>query len=737
MKSSTSPERIAGGIDQRYFPERDSAVDIHNFRYTPDGGWRNDRGWEPLIELANPTIMTAADLLDARQPCRFLAVWTRHSGSEEYYLSERNSILYYEFGNKGSATTRKHVLATNRHLPRSDEPGTQLVPYGRFSVILNGHDEMIKWWGRDKMETFGFMQTPPTPYVLPIQNNYNQQDGYGTGDPINNDLSGISVQFAASDYLGLGDPAKGSVNFYSYRISYITDTGSESPLSEPCNISWTLLTDSPDAVLATANARKYGVMLTGLEPGPEGTVARRIYRTKNKKDGLTGAGDIYYFDAQIDDNTTRQYLDVAPDNEMVNQAPSSQDSVPITSSHKYGAAWNGSMWLAGGDMLPTRIIYSNPGVPEQFAATSYFDVGVREGGHITALVPYYDVLLVFREHAVDAIFTGTNGYTCTTINQTVGTIATNSIVLIPSVGVMFLNKDGFYLISGGLRGGSSLSIEPASTKVEKELGRVSVNALARASATYSDKEKEYWCMYPVDGDTENTHGAAYNNVTQEWSFRGATDNKNLWPFARLATDSTGWIIIGLNPIYTPASGPTPATLYPGFGLQVWSASPSWGNTVTITAEGESFILTSAGVPAGLCIWQSAWNDFGDDSVKKRVLTVELDALTEGDNGIELQWASDYSTDWVSAGVVNPQIGDYAGSANTDPTYDNGANTAVWGTAKWQDHKVTRLRWDVKTGLVSNFSFRIITANVIQVVRYQENYIGGTVKSPNTRMPGSM
>jgi len=739
MKSTTVNDKVAGGMDQRYFPAQNTAVDIHNFRYHPDGGWRNDRGWEPLIEVALPLVVTGADITDITAPCRFLAIWQRHSGSEEYYLQERNGNLFYEFGN-GTASNRKHVIATGRHDPRSDEPGTQIVPYGRFALLLNGHDAMLKWWGRDKVEPFGFTQSAPTPYCLPVQVDYNTAEGYSLGDPINNSLDGIAVQFAADDYLGLGDPAKGSVNFFSYRVSYISDTGSESPLSDPANSSWILYTDvtapadtkAKRIIIADANARKYGVMLTALEPGPDGTVARVIYRTKNKKDGLSGAGDVYYKVIQINDNTTRMYLDCIPDNELVSPAPSTQDSVPISSSYKYGAAWNGAMWLAGGDVLPTRIIYSSPGLPEQFASTSYFDVGVREGGHVTALFPFYDVLLVFRERALDAIFTGTNGYTCTTINQTIGTTATGSIVLIPGIGVMFLNSDGFFLVSGGMRGGSTLSVASVSGVIESELGRISTNALARASATYSDREKEYWCSYPVDGSTENTQGASYNAITRDWALRGDTDGVTPWPFAKLATDSSGWIILGLNPVYNAVAG----LITPGWGLQVWSAYPSPGSVSLLTTVDNQTILTMTDAFAMECIWQSAWDDYGDDSVKKRILSVELDVLTEGDNTIELQWASDYDVTWKSAGVVKPQIGEYAGTTRTDPTYTSGSNIAVWDSSRWQPHKVTRLRWDVVTGLVSQFSFRIITTNMVQVIRYQTNVIGGTVKTPNTRMSGA-
>lgn len=735
LKSATIPDIIAGGIDDSYFPGFNKAALVHNYRYDPQGGWRNDRGWEPLIPYASPITLTASQLTDAQAPCRFLAVWTRHDGSEEYVVQERNGNLFYEFGNIGNAPSRTITLATNRHIPRSDESGTQFVPYGRFALLINGHDKMLKWWGRAKVETFGFSQVHPTPYAIPVQVDYNLQDGPGNGSATNNNLRGTSIQFFSTDYLGLGDPTPGSINSYSWRVAYVTDTGSEGPLSEPVSVSWTLYTttNEPSAGIAEANDRKYGVVLTGLEPGPDGTVARNIYRTKNKRDGIEGAGDIYYFESRINDNTCSTYVSVVPDNQLVNEAPTIADSVPYSTSYKYAAAWNGSMWLGGGDVLPTQIRYSKPGLPEQFGAFDTFDVGIRDGGAIKAIVPYYNTLLIFRENSIDAVFRESGEYVCTTINSTIGTIATESIRLVPGLGIIFLNKNGFYLLTGGFQGGSSFEVKNISKSINKELGRVSVNALCRSSATYSDKEKEYWCHYPVDGATENTHGASFNTITNEWSLRGnTTTNADYdWTFTKLATDSSGWIVIG--------TLPTSATtdLFPGYGLQIWSARRSLGDSlVPVPAPQGTFTITPTAHGLDPCIWQSTWNDYGDDSVKKRIISIELESLTEGNATVELQWASDYNLDWKSAGFVQRQIGEYANSTTTDPTYDSGSNIAVWNTSKWQDHKVTRYRWDVQSGLVSHFAFRIITSNVCQVTKYQTSYILGNVKTINTQMPGS-
>jgi hypothetical protein len=61
---------------------------------------------------------------------------------------------------------------------------------------------------------------------------------------------------------------------------------------------------------------------------------------------------------------------------------------------------------------------------------------------------------------------------------------------------------------------------------------------------------------------------------------------------------------------------------------------------------------------------------------------------------------------------------------------------VWDSSKWEEPRVTRLRWDVNTGLVSWFAFRIISSNHMQIVKYQINVVGSTVKTPNTRAPGA-
>ena len=60
------------------------------------------------------------------------------------------------------------------------------------------------------------------------------------------------------------------------------------------------------------------------------------------------------------------------------------------------------------------------------------------------------------------------------------------------------------MVTGGQSGAGlvGLSVKPISGQLHEEWDRLSEGSLARATATYSPREKEYWVHYPVDGDTE-------------------------------------------------------------------------------------------------------------------------------------------------------------------------------------------------------------------------------------------
>jgi hypothetical protein len=448
-------------------------------------------------------------------------------------------------------------------------------------------------------------------------------------------------------------------------------------------------------------------------------------------DTTAGAGDAtYYLVNQINDNTTDFYIDVIPDGQLVDTAPSIADTSTIQTGYSFGATWNGSVWLAGGSQNPTRIIYSKQGLPEQFGGFDYFDVGNTAGGAITGLIAYYNNLVVFRQRAIDIIRVGNGGmYQVSQLTPEIGTTAINTAKLVPGVGLMFLSYDGIYAISGGLDGGSAISVQKVSPGLAKEIPKINRAALPRATAVYSAKEREYWVHYIPNGSTYNNRGIVYHIDTGAWSLRHSLVKANnyLWGFTALASDPVGNIIIGTQPYWTSDA----FTLIPApqgylVGLHVWSGNNGWGKSLTLTAITQtSYEYTVASTTKPVCQWRSDWLDFGDGSLKYRVFNVELDILAYGDTTLTLSWQQDYSYTENNAGSQKMAKSEQVFTSKEDPVLgpNNGAskNYFTVGKSPLQEPRIVKLRWDVNTGLVDYFRWSVISASTFHVVGAAINY----------------
>tara|TARA_R110000868_G_scaffold132412_1_gene343466 strand:+ start:487 stop:2667 length:2181 start_codon:yes stop_codon:yes gene_type:complete len=712
------------GTDQRVYPDPNTANEIRMFSMDANGGWLNQNGWEPLIPTSATETIPTADFLGLYQPVRFLSIWSRHQNAEQYYLYERNGELRYDYGNKGTATTHTVSLGASRHIPKADDPGTQLAPYGRFALILNGNDEPIKFWGRELTEQFSWRGLPARPYALTPQPS-------AADTTVTNyiDAENSCIAVNKNSYYGVGSSSSGSVNTYSYRVAFLSKTGSMSPMSEEAVVQWRI---------ASANQEyKFFVPLKDIPIGPKGTVARILFRTKNKGNGLSAQLDQHYELFRIDDNVTTVWIDNVPDSELGATAVDLQDSVVIDHSFKYASAWDNCMWLAGGTTHPTRIIYSKAGLPEQFAAFNYIDVGIRAGGHITQLVPYYNSLLVFRESAIDIITKTASGYQSSTLDPLIGTTASNTIRFVPEIGICFLTKDGVYAISGGIYGGSEHRAKNISGQLSDEWKRLTSGALARATATFSDKEQEYWVHYPADGETENIRGAALHTQTKGWSLRNSEDyERGNMKFTHLATDPAGWIIMGTYPTYnaTPAN----AQSWPGIGLQVWSAASRWGNLYTYSSTADSnYIFNLTPYAKGNSVFRSVWEDEGSIDKKKSVSYVIIDGLSQGNNTVPLVWSVDGGYAESSSTAIATQQPEYFNTTQSQTIMGTAPTGAprplgIWNSSRWEESKRIALRYDIGATQVSTFRFEIRTANYFSFILYRMGYETLGLKTSSTR-----
>lgn len=715
IKSKIIKFKQAPAIDQRFVETSGAAQSIKNFRIDPMGdGWLADRGLEPWKDLSGAQILgtEVSPYLDKKIDS--LYVWAQQGTGQVYYLFEQGGELYYLWGNADSSLPLtfwrdKETIATGRHIPKIGDPGTQYIPFGDRLLIINGFDKPIWFYGNRKYRDFGFTLPTPELEVLPIQVNYRDFPG-------SRDLKrGTHSPTFTTAVPGLGDNEQDDTSVFSYKMTFISDTGSESPLGAASQVSWT--NGSTDAEQV-----RYGVFINEMPTGRKGIVARRIYRTKNQRLGFSpnAQDQTYYLVKQINDNSTTEIIDVVPDGALTNTAPELTASEVLSTTYQFAASWNGRLWLAGGKNHNTRIVYSDAGLPEQFASFSYFDVGSTTGGHITQIYSFYNNLLVFRESAIDVIRDNGGFFTISQLTPEVGTTASNTICYVPGAGVVFLTKDGLYAINGGLDGGSSMSVKKISDLVGTEIQNISIAALPSATAAYSKKEKEYWLHYVRKGEVVPTRGIVLHTYNQTFSFRGANNKADeyKWSFSKITTDVDGNFLIGTLPDWRSGGTPSIPTAVGAVGrlvhAQVWSGAPYWGKTYTVASyTGQPLVATYTGANDALQenIWESNWMDFGNPAIKHRVFSVEMEMVAYGDNLVELDWGYDYDSTWYSAGGQKISKPEKVFTAAEDPVFGPSdptitKNTFIINTDAIKGERNVVIRWDVNTQLAESFRFRI-------------------------------
>jgi hypothetical protein len=684
------------GVNELLPQPNGSATKVENFTVDPaTGGWDNRIGYEKFFPNA---AVYLPFLLEKR--IHSLYIWSTHNGARTYHLFESENPasarcnLRYTVGNPGGIVE----VDTFRRVPTLDEPVTDYEPFGRYLIIVNGHDKPLKFDGEkegDSVRPLGWDQIPgsPTPWIPDVANvnrGNNQWFAMQAPDATANSLFGGLPTGFQKNY-GLGYTTNNAKNSYRWRVTFVSETGSESPMSAPSELSsW--ITDGSGAWFSNL---RHAVYLADIPKGPAGTVARRIYRTKNMGDGGTAdAQSEYYFVAQMSNNTETVYTDSTPDQFLVTLAPTDTASVifPCPGA-RFAATFKNCLFLDGGQSDPTRVYYSNPLNPDSFSASDYFDVGVRDGGDITGLFAYYNSLILFRESSIELVRGDpVNGFNVVPFIQGIGCRAINSVTAVPGVGIMFLGNDGVYRIFGGLDGGSQVQIEKMTPNLVKTQKRFNPALLARASATYSPKWREWHCYMPVDGEEKPALGLVYHVDKNAWSTRTG------FPVGCIAADQNGELIFGHNtgkPSGIPATWET--------GLFVISRARQAGYTVN--DDGDAAIANAA--PTS--IYKSNWMDMGKAAQKKFVKYVYLHVMTKGNNAIPLKYFKDFDYDGITSSGEKMQRADHPDQAVF--------NTAIWDTAVWEDPMFTTVRYPIALSAASFFAFEVETNNDFVLVGY--------------------
>tara|TARA_R100000808_G_scaffold8183_2_gene23250 strand:- start:3426 stop:5510 length:2085 start_codon:yes stop_codon:yes gene_type:complete len=677
MKNTQAQVKSLGGLYEKLPQATDGATELTNWtvdKYT--GGWDDRIGYERYYPVPTGTFQPFSTLgrIDS------LAMFNRHQGSQQTLLFESGGTLYHLV----ESLMFLHTVETGRTRPTLNEAPTQYVPYGRWMVILNGYDRPVKYaaWPfyRNAIAPYvpfkydlGWHTIPDAPNPWGVETSSSAATSIGQN---------VCVFFDPEDDAGLGIPTDAKENKYKWRMSYINNAGSESPLSgESEEIAWTTI----------ASKRKYAAYIE-IPTGPDGTVGRRLYRTKNYGAEGGGTESEFFFVKDINNNTDESVWDSVPDGALGSTAPGLTSSVTMPSTRsRFGAVYKDCLFIDGGADNDTMLHYSKPVKPDEFEALSFVELGNRNVGGITGLYPYFNFLLVFRENGIDAITGDYPNFSVVPISTDVGTRAINTVTNIPGVGVVFLASDGVYSISSNMAYSDSPGIKRVSTHMLKTMERINPDCIAKACAVYSPKWQEWHCYFPADGNPLPSLGIVYHVEKNAFSVRQG------FPVGCLARDYLGNIFFGHNQ-GTDAGAGSQA------GIFVVSRRRCLGQSIVDEAIVDNAPPTS--------IYRSPWMDMGDETIKKNVHYVYLYVLTQGNNSIAMEYFKDFNY----AGTTSPSMTMQRADHVDQSVYDT-ATVVTGSDAPWEEPLATPIRYPIAQGSCSHFQFKISTTNDMVIVGY--------------------
>ena len=672
------------GIDKSIPAPPETAQVLNNWAYDPQTkAWQSNVGYEPYFGSPSQTNgpFTAANGLN--KPVDSLYAFQRHNSAQQFILFECGGKLCYLSPQVTAAGDEVVILETDRTIPNPTRERTTYEPFGRYVCITNGVDRPIKFRGDERVFPLGWTDLPgppsvfnsPTVTVAGNVSTFEAADGF---------FGPSSFSQSDSTFPGVSSDTDAESVVYFYKVSFVNEAGSESPLSNESN----RFKYTADEITRTDTGVPKVVPLMTIPVGPTGTVARRIYRTKSN-----GDQSLFYLVDTVKNNYATEYTDFREDNQLGPQAPNNSESVPFPApSGRFTASFKNSLFIDGGLMDPTRLYFSAPLEPDRFKALSYLEVGTREGGDIVGLEAYYNSLLVFRENAIDLVRSRPDGsFDLVPFVEGIGTWSNNTIVAIPNIGIALLSRDGCYLINGGLDGGADLTIKKISSQIDEWFERLAIDLMPSAVGCYSQRDQELHFYVPQSGRPGLHHGLIFHANNGQWSTRSE------FPVRCVTVDKDSNVLFGCNEYSGLVNGQEIRR-----GIYAISRKKQRGVNYLNDALEPGFATTS--------LFQSQWIDLGEPSLKKYVKYVYVYAITGGDQTVSVTTYKDRDR------TVKYTVGDYKwqqGDSADQAVYD----TAVWDTAQWEDRRLAMIRFPVAMHAVQDFSFTLETTNSIHFVGY--------------------
>jgi|TARA_R100000084_G_scaffold74825_2_gene33699 hypothetical protein len=369
--------------------------------------------------------------------------------------------------------------------------GTQFCTFASRLYMVNGFNFPLVFDGR-KATRLGFATSP---------------NGLSVGDGTDV-ASQIDSQLYFTQRLGVGTPGKsGSGNTrqstYAYKISFVNERGQESPLSPIAEIEF----DAQGSDGSRAGEIKALIDLN-IPLGPEGTVARNIYRTQNLRDAsgdlrTTDFSALFFFHSQIQDNVTEAIIDAKPD-DLLGSVVDELDFGVVPHKISMIALFKGRSFVAKSDS--NIIHFSRANFPEVFPEDNVIDLSDTSGSRITALYSFNNSLVVFKDRGIYLIKGDTtDGLFAQPLSRDIGCIASNSVRFVPGLGLVFLASEGLFCLEGTLEDSlTRTSIVKLSTSIRDLIHDINFAAIENCRSIIYHRDREYWLCVPILGSSRNT-----------------------------------------------------------------------------------------------------------------------------------------------------------------------------------------------------------------------------------------
>jgi len=665
-------------------------------------GWSTRVGFEPYrVDPAvgfNP--FTALGRIDSLFVFKQLP-----DKSRSVILFESGGTLYLVDEIGGGCVLR--VVRAGRSIPSASSVPSQYTPIAGGVLVTNGRDApmFVRPWprippfsGRSLARDWGVPRpVGPVPFRVDATHQGDPADGSGS--------SSVSLWVAQHprsspqwtvDQFGIGfardkgdDPA---TSRFTHQVSFVSDTGSEGPLSTPITTAW-----------ETQGKKRYRyAMALQIPTGPLGTVGRRLYRSRNFSDdtNIEGQSERYRV-VDIPNNAEELVVDGYQSAGLGALAPTEYVDFPGTRA-RFASNWAGRCWMDGGADDARTLYYSDAGLPEQFSLGGYITLS-GDGGNITGLRSHYGVLVVFRESGLDAVTAidpNLGQWSSRPLSTEMQCIAPMTADHVPGVGLVFAAVDGIYALSGGGEGGSSFDFTRLTTNLSETWGTVTRECLARAVGRYCPVKREYHIYVPADGFDRPSLGLVWHVDKLVWSTRKG------FPVGALDRLPSGDLVFGSN---GNAAHP---------GLFVISSRRALGRV----QDGEAYV--DAAPPTSK--WKSTWLSVTSPQDKKQVQYVTVWVMTTGSVSVSVRVYKDWQRTSYTERAYLAQPAD----AVNLPVLD----TAVLNQGvEWEQTQAVPLRVSVAHQSCSWFAFEVQTTDDLVLVGWSIEYqLRGTLTTEGKR-----